>query len=238
MKLTIEQIKGIIKEELSRILYEEEREITLDDLNLSENDDYIYMYGMLWNVFEKPESFESDKQYIELAASLTGVDIDLYELTKKGMVVMYRDEIMYSVKWDIVPDRKVINTYKPALDKLENWDGSMKNYKDFVESLTSINKQILDRLKDDESEENMTLRIKSERLYQNQIANKRLLNYIFMQSMVDDKRNYEAAWEKAEKVTQIPIVFQAYHTLKEEVEKAFGSEPAELKAIFSFDDEN
>jgi hypothetical protein len=84
----------------------------------------------------------------------------------------------------------------------------------------------------------MTLRIKSERLYQNQIANKRLLNYIFIQSRIDDTKNYEAAWEQAEKVTQIPIVFQAYHTLKEEVEKAFGSEPAELKAIFSFDDEN
>ena len=55
---------------------------------------------------------------------------------------------------------------------------------------------------------------------------------------VDDKGNYEAAWEEAEKVTELPIVFQTYHTLKEEVEKAFGSEPDELKAIFSLDDEN
>jgi hypothetical protein len=236
MRLTTEQIKQIIKEELSRVLYEEERELTLRDLNLSDELDFEEMYGLLWDVFKEFKELESAKQYIELASSLTGVGIDLDDLRKKAMVKMYKDDVLGFLKIYFF-DKKAFAAHKPAIDKLKNWDGSMEGYKDFAESLAKINKELVNKLKDDESDENMMLRQNSIKLYQNGIVNKRILNYIFIQTRVDDKSNYEAAWQEAEKTIQIPIVFQAYHTFKEEVEKVFGSEPDNLKRVFSFDNE-
>ena len=247
-------LKKLILEELSSLISEqEERNVTLEDLGLNKASK-IHESFLFYD--DDEINFESGRQYLQIAASITPIIIDIEGLINEANKVIlsdikryiikqiefayedfyYHHEMSVSAKKKKKAMEKLMIAYAKPISLIDNWDGSLEGFMEFYYSFentaTRFSALPWNNQLHSSGLENSDLRNYS-KIFKDIFRTKDILEYAkrkFGGLRKSDK--FEEAFLEAQKAIEITIIAEGYWHIREYFTSTPEGEPPEMNKLF------